>query len=306
MSSLLNFNAHGKLLLTGEYLVMEGARGLALPLKMGQTMQVKVVDEQVLIWEAYSAKIMWFRVTFAIPDLSILSTDNQLLAKNLEVILSEVFRLGSFPKNQGLHISTHLDFNPEYGFGSSSTLISLLSQWMGLDAYQLNAKLFGGSGYDIACASAKGPLVYSIQNNVPSAVPVNFSPAFHKQLYFVYLGNKQQSSREISRFKRDSVICKADIETVSLITDGVCQAGSLDEFNGLLIEHEALMSHILKRPTIQQERFIGYQGVVKSLGAWGGDFVLVTTHRDKQSFVEEMKHAGFNVVYPFADIVLSH
>lgn len=39
------FYSHGKFLLTGEYLVLEGALALALPLKLGQTMTVETFPE---------------------------------------------------------------------------------------------------------------------------------------------------------------------------------------------------------------------------------------------------------------------
>ena len=35
------FNAHGKLLLTGEYFVLDGALALALPCKLGQSMSIQ-------------------------------------------------------------------------------------------------------------------------------------------------------------------------------------------------------------------------------------------------------------------------
>jgi len=33
--------------------------------------------------------------------------------------------------------------------------------------------------------------------------------------------------------------------------------------------------------------------------------VMATTRKDKNSFVDEMKQSGFEVVYPFAELVLS-
>ena len=41
---------------------------------------------------------------------------------------------------------------------TSSTLIANLAKWSNVDPYILLSETFGGSGYDIACASAKKAL----------------------------------------------------------------------------------------------------------------------------------------------------
>ncbi|MDP2723918.1 MAG: GYDIA family GHMP kinase [Bacteroidales bacterium] len=306
MSIQKNFKANGKLLLTGEYLVMEGAQALALPLVKGQQMQVNSNTEELLNWEAWSPDGLWFKSSFALPEISIVSTSDHLLAKKLKEILTEALKQTFFKKNRGFDIKTILDFNPAFGFGSSATLVALLAQWLGLDAFGLHHKIFGGSGYDIACATASGPIIYSIEKGVPKTQPIDFFPSFHHQLYFVYLGSKQHSAREIARFKDISKVNSSDIEQVNQLTEIVCNANRLEDFERALRAHEALLSGILKRTTIQEERFPLHEGVVKSLGAWGGDFVLVTTKKEKSAFVQEMKQAGYEVVYSFADMVLSH
>ena len=48
-----------------------------------------------------------------------------------------------------------------WGLGSSSTLISLLSQWSGVAPEKLLSTSFGGSGYDVACATAKDAIIYA-------------------------------------------------------------------------------------------------------------------------------------------------
>ena len=49
------FKSNGKFLLTGEYLVLKGAVALALPLKLGQSMNVETLDsdEGLIYWNAY-------------------------------------------------------------------------------------------------------------------------------------------------------------------------------------------------------------------------------------------------------------
>ena len=44
----------GKLLITAEYLILKGAKGLAIPTKYGQKMSIEKNTEKNIIWEAYS------------------------------------------------------------------------------------------------------------------------------------------------------------------------------------------------------------------------------------------------------------
>ena len=49
------FRSNGKFMLTGEYLVLKGATALALPLKLGQSLDVDTLgsDDNRIYWEAY-------------------------------------------------------------------------------------------------------------------------------------------------------------------------------------------------------------------------------------------------------------
>ncbi len=68
-------------------------------------------------------------------------------------------------------------------------------------------------------------------------------------------------------------------------------------------EHEEIVSEFLKLETIKKEKFSDYQGAVKSLGAWGGDFVMVTgSSGDMQYF----RKKGFNTIISFEDMIFAH
>jgi hypothetical protein len=56
----------------------------------------------------------------------------------------------------------------------------------------------------------------------------------------------------------------------------IMQAETLDEFNNLINRHEKLLSSFLEKEAIKSKRFPDFKGEAKSLGAWGGDFVLMT------------------------------
>ena len=55
------FKSHGKLLLFGEYAVIDGAKSLAIPCKKGQSLEIKPHRGSDLIWECYDHNDeLWF------------------------------------------------------------------------------------------------------------------------------------------------------------------------------------------------------------------------------------------------------
>jgi mevalonate kinase len=307
MGTKQSWHSHGKLLLSGEYLVMEGARALALPLKPGQSLTVKENElKGRLIWHAFTPEKTWFTAEFETENFNVLQTGNLGLAENLGQILRAVRKLAPafLQDGKGFSVETKLDFNPEFGFGSSSTLISNLAWWADVDPYHLLRLTFGGSAYDIACARMNNPIFYQLESAIPVIEEISFKPEFRKQLYFVYLGKKQKSTESIQSFNKTAVFGKGDVETISLITEQIAKAESLRDFERLLNEHEKIMSTILGRPTVKSLLFSDYEGTVKSLGGWGGDFVLVTSVRPEPAFRADMRKRGFPLLFAFDEVVL--
>ena len=308
--------ANGKFLLTGEYLVLKGALALALPLKLGQSLEVEALDsnENCLQWEAFQPEGKWFSVTLNRENLINFSTDDPDKATRLSQILQAVKQLNpkAFEGND-LRFTTRLDFNPNWGLGSSSTLIANLARWANVNPYELLKLTFGGSGYDIACATADGPIYYQVRTEVPEPVEeptpivesVDFEPPFANQLFFVYQGQKQSSSKEIKAFleKANPVDLKKDIEAVSEISRAVPKCQSLDEFGLLMQCHERIIARCIGQETIQK-RFLDFEGVLKSLGAWGGDFILAATDWDESQVRAYFKGKGLEVIFGYKDIVL--
>ena len=191
------YHSYGKFLLTGEYLVLKGALALALPLKLGQTLTVETVCTPSLQWNAYKPDGSWFSVTLNPENLEIIDSDDRPKAEKLRQILQAVKQLNpNVFEGNNLIFNTHLDFDPNWGLGSSSTLIANLVRWADVNPYELLKLTFGGSGYDIACATAEQPIYYQVKTEVPEPVegptptvePINFNPPFADHLYFIYQG----------------------------------------------------------------------------------------------------------------------
>ena len=63
-----SFYSHGKLLLTSEYLVLDGVKALALPTKKGQWLTVNELDINSIIWKSFDVKgDCWFETKINLP-----------------------------------------------------------------------------------------------------------------------------------------------------------------------------------------------------------------------------------------------
>ena len=307
------FQAHGKFLLTGEYLVLKGALALALPLKLGQTLSVETCHGASLQWDAHQPDGPWFSVTLNPENLEIINSDDQPKAEKLTQILKAIKQLNPTAFKDGLHFETRLDFDPNWGLGSSSTLIANLARWANVNPYELLKLTFGGSGYDIACATAEGPIYYQVKAKVPEPVegpiplvePIDFNPPFADHLFFIYQGQKQSSSKEIKAFlaKANPVDLQKDIEAVSEISRAVPKCETLDEFAMLMQCHERITARCIGQEPVQK-RFPDFEGIMKSLGAWGGDFILAATEWPQSQVKEYFKGKGLDVVFGYKEMLI--
>lgn len=302
---MASFKANGKFLLTGEYLVLHGALSLALPLKLGQTLNVETTDNDIVRWTAKHPLGVWFDASFDRKSLGLIESSDAVKAGFVAHLL-EIVRNGK-PHlfDRGLTFNTLLDFDPQWGMGSSSTLVSNIARWAGLDPYQILKETFGGSGYDIACAEASSPIFYSLENGSPVVQKADFNPSFSQCLYFVYQGKKQSSAREVKSFmlKDDRNYLKY-IPFVDAITKEMVKVDKLEDFCRLLDEHEVCMSECLGKPRLKTY-FSDFEGSLKSLGAWGGDFMLAATDKGEDYVKNYFAKHDMNVVLSYDDVVLN-
>jgi len=302
---LQNFFSNGKLLLTGEYLVLDGALALAVPTKFGQSLSVEPIDEPKLIWKSISNKgLTWYEDVFTMEAIASGNfTPRNERSEVLVQILNSAKQLNPDFLNSkgGYKVSTKLDFPEFWGLGSSSTLINNMAQWAHVDAYQLLDRTFGGSGYDIACANHNSPITYQLQNGNRTINPVKFYPQFKDSLYFVYLNKKQDSREGISQYKANINNAGLAISEIGDITSQIIHSKTLREFESLIDSHEKIISKIIKLKPIKEVLFRNYEGAVKSLGAWGGDFTLVT---GDENSMEYFRHKGYRTIISFNDMIL--
>ncbi len=298
------FYANGKLLLTGEYLVLDGALAIALPTKLGQSLTVEPNNKQKLLWESQNSKSYpWFQHSYTQLHQKI--NDNPI-AERLRVILLQAQQQNpKFINKLVDKVTTKLTFPRNWGLGTSSTLIHLIAQWAKCDPFELLFEAFGGSGYDIACAGADGPISYQLHKNLkPIFEPINFNPSFKDQLYFVYLDKKQDSKKGIARYREKGKVSDTKIQKISTLSTELINIRGLKDFEKLIVEHENIISELIGFEKVKTIYFSDYWGTVKSLGAWGGDFVLVTSDKSEKETKKYFNEKGFNVFLKYKELIL--
>ncbi|MCZ8230480.1 GYDIA family GHMP kinase [Flavobacterium sp.] len=300
------FYSNGKLLLTGEYLVLDGANALALPTKMGQNLQVVAQDKPTISWKSFDADgSIWFEDELELEAIINHKESADSSIKNtLLTILhhAQLLQPNAFQKTTGYKIETTLTFPKKWGLGTSSTLINNLAQWLKIDAFELLNNSFGGSGYDIACAQHNTPIFYRLENQKPIVTPVRFQPEFASNLYFVYLNQKQNSKTAIAAYYNNkNQNLQENIAAINKLTNTVVNAKSIHAFANALQLHENEMSTILELLTVQEALFPDFDGVIKSLGAWGGDFVLAIAIDDPTAYFTEK---GYTTIIPYQEMIL--
>lgn len=299
-----SFSANGKLLLSGEYLVLQGALALATPCKFGQDLKIEKTDTSSLVWQSLKQDgSIWIQEEFSKTILqSKLNSNDSVLAQTLKNALSA--NPDFIHELLNKKVTTQLQFPTEWGLGSSSTLIHLIAKWSNTNAIAINSKVTGGSGYDIACAESHRPILF--RNDEEGAVwnMVNFNPPAQEQLFFIYLNKKSNSKEAVKKFIAEKKDFKEEIETISEISEALLFCDVFEDFIVLLQEHEEVMQYVLQEEKIQSAMFSDFPGVVKSLGAWGGDFILAAANIAPTEIRSYFHKKGFDTILNYNEMVL--
>lgn len=299
------FYSHGKIILSGEYAVLDESWAIALATRKGQSLEVeKINNRDHLRWKSYDeyGKI-WFEGTFSSASLKILCSTDLQISETIRHLLLEIqkFNENISLKWTGVLIKTYLEFPRNWGLGSSATLLSNLSQWLKIDPYTLSDKSFGGSGCDVACALSGQSILYRLRSSERYVKPIDFKPSFSEELFFLHLNKKQNTRSAISNYTSK----KKHIETIKRISDislTIAHCQDLDDFKKLLNEHEKLIANTLGIIPLKESLFKDYPDTIKSLGAWGGDFALIIRTDNMQNY---FKNRGYCTLIPFKELILN-
>ena len=294
--------SNGKVLLTGEYVILDGALSLAAPTKFGQHLKLQENLSNLINWKSknFDGNI-WFECLITSDTLKVKSTSSQKISNTLVEIINFIREYNpAFLKNCGSDISTNLTFEKNLGLGSSSTLISNLSKISGVNPYTINNKIFKGSGYDIACAESISPILYKLDKDQKIINEVSFKPSFNEHIYFVYLNKKQNSISEIEKYNKNKA-SNSIINEISDITSEILVCNSIDQFNKLIEAHELIISKLISKQTVKDLLFKDFDGYIKSLGAWGGDMIMVSSEIDPSKYFIEK---GYSTIFKFKELLV--
>jgi|694.fasta_scaffold57099_2 mevalonate kinase len=304
---------NGKLLISGEYFVLDGAKAFALPCKFGQRFSityqnVEFKSEHILQWKAYTKlNVLWIDAIIDLKSFTLLNDANKEAKMLLDILkVCKTLNTQFLNIDKNIIIEAKLDFPRSWGLGSSSTLIYFIAKWASVNPYELLEKTFGGSGYDIACAGSDSPLLYTRNKNTPVVKEIEFNPSFKNQLYFIHLNHKMNSRNAIQYYKNLKIDKQPIIAEINQLTESFCGATTIEDFEKCIIEHEDLISKTLAIDKVKNTVFNDYWGTVKSLGAWGGDFVLMTnSSREEEEFKKYLHERGFNTILSYDEMILS-
>lgn len=294
----VTYESAGKFLLFGEYLVLRGALCLAMPLSLGQTLTVSAYKGKGVLWRSFEHGEKWFDTLFS-ESLEIVETTDSKKAKTARGLLRFIQRLKPEWIPAHLDLRFDLGFERKYGMGSSATLVSLLSQWSGVDPYSFLEKTFGGSGFDVAAATAQKPFLYSITERRirEFALPAHIT----RHLLFIYTGKKQNSAREVFHF-RDRPVRATQIAEMNAIVEKAASCSHIEAWEDLMEESEQLLSAVLGQRPVREKDYSDYPYKIKSLGAWGGDFIMASC-RDTEEARNYFLNKNKNPVYTFKALV---
>lgn len=298
------FYSNGKLFITGEYLVLDGGTAFSLPTKFGQSLTVEHQHEKIISWKSFDSDgSIWFEEKISVETILSKSKQNNKVAETLVAILFEANKMNPeiLANSHGFLVETRLTFPRNWGLGTSSTLINNIASWFKIDAFELLQKSFGGSGYDIANAQHNSPICYNLVEGKPIVKPVEFHPDFTSKLYFIYLNQKKDSKEAIAAYRQKKEQIQEAIEISHRIASEIIQTKNVNDFGDLLQQYENLLSPILEIETIQTQLFPDFNGVVKSLGAWGGDFVMAVSDENPTAYFQ---NKGYSTILPYHEMIL--
>lgn len=292
----------GKLMLTSEYFAMDGALVLAVPTRLGQEFSFEEQDDEksLIFWNAYHQDKLWLQAVIDYKNWQIIETNIPSSAEFILKTLKNVQSLSTikFKSNFTYHLKTNLQFPADYGLGSSSTLMNNLAEWAEIDPFHLNTISLGGSGYDIAVAKEKSAVLFQNKPEI-TYEKVNFNPSFKNELIFIHLNQKQDSREGINLYKSKKKSQKL-VDDFSNLTRNILLCNELENFSELMLIHEQRISDFLEIPTVKERFFADCPIFIKSLGAWGGDFVMSSKF---EGFRDYFWGKGFHTIFEYSDLI---
>lgn len=306
-----DFYGRGKILLTGEYGILMGAKSLALSVLPGQRMTVRFRASQDphLYWRAIDVQgELWFEEKLELWHFnprpwheheSTAGSETQVHERLQKLLIAARLLNPHFLReSQDVFVETRLDFPLHWGLGSSSTLIYMVAQWAQVKPQELHRQVSQGSGYDVLCAgeSVRSLLLQRQSDGMKDGFlrrNLNLDQLLLNDLYLLPLGQKKWTELEVQNFnqlvkQKTAPEQERFVAQISSCTQQWIGARDRQQLMAVAAEHESVVGEFVGKTPVQQRFFDDFPGVVKSLGAWGGDLVLFIP-KDQESSAQLMQ-----------------
>lgn len=291
------YYARGKLLISGEYLVLGGAEALVFPLNMGQTLHVTEHNAPYISWVWKYGNETFLEASFRPESFEVIKASHNERGQYVQRLLQEASRQSPVAKKlKNCHIATETEFHPHWGMGSSSTLTVNLSRFLDIQPFNLHEATSKGSGFDVAAAMANHPFIYRKTGKTRYITPKVLPQLFYDHAFFVWLGKKTRSDQAIASFQLSRKEQKMPIRYINEITAQYTEVETVKELSRITAEHESFMAQTLGL-TSPVQQFNDYPYGIKSLGAWGGDFIMAIHPGEKADVIKYFEHKGYPLVF---------
>lgn len=290
-------------MICGEYAVLNGATAFVLPTKKGQHLKVDELEkngESHLFWKAIDSKgNEWFNARIRLPELILEECSDSTIAIQLMrfLINAKVLNPKFLNGDKSFSVTTKLEFDNDEGLGSSSTLTNNIALWAEVNPYSLHFNAFKGSGFDVAVAKEGKALLYTMNGSEPIVETLVWNKPFKDKLYFIHLNKKQNSREQIAAYQKRANT--AQVAQISRISRLLSVNDDYFEFCLLLELAENEISQLTGLQTVKQLYFQDFTGTIKSLGAWGGDYILACGDDSPEYF----KSKGYERIVPFNEMI---
>lgn len=282
-----SFYAPGKVILAGEYAVLHGFEALALPVNKGQWLDTwcystpnnghdffryTALDKDEQSWLFVELEIDVLRN--GVLNLNEHPPETHFLLRLLQHVPTEFWKHGYSHR-----FESRLEFDRVHGLGSSSTFLTLLCQYFGLNPHTLQHQIFGGSGYDVAIAQVQKPLVFWLKNDESNFREWSLKPDLTAGWNIVFLGEKVNSRESVAKANTQMEKVANDENyrlQISKILAVVRDAQDIPTLETGLEMYQLFLSQLLELPSVYAHFNIKpvSRGLGKWLGAWGGDMIL--------------------------------
>ncbi len=276
---------------------------MAIPTQKGQLLEVSdsTSEYNTLHWESFDESGKPFlKITFEADDFDVVKKEGDTPYYLLQDLLREARKRNPdfLKKSKAINAVSKLEFPMNWGLGSSSTLIYNIGQWSKTDPLELLFSVMDGSGYDVACAGAEEAILYRLQDQQAVWQEICFEPPFAEKIFFIHLGKKQNSSEAVRKYrnlpKNEKLINK-----ISGLTDSMIRSVTTEEFQAAMEEHEDVVAEALNIEKVKNLLFPDFPGALKSLGAWGGDFIMACSDKHPGWISQYFLQKGFKTVISF-------